>query len=264
MFAQSFISDNSANNTLPANGNLSSQDKASSDDNNQPLVSNAFDAPKSPSAKVADIPVMQPQILMPIPDEVSEGITVRPYISNTNRFVQVKGINGPSTSKLGSGYLAGLEFEIGDRYAFRVQAGQSGFAQVRYVTDNTAKIVSLIPGLTAFQLASYAQTANWATVGMSYSIPITASIPFILSADGGAVFGSGFSGIGIMGIFGAAVDFPVFSNLTLRPQLTYDLVSSSTTPASTPAGNVILENSIKQPSMLTNAFGFQANLMFRF
>ena len=85
--AQSFISDNSANNTLPANGNLSSHDKASSDDNNQPLVSNAFDAPKSPSAKVADIPVMQPQILMPIPDEVSEGITVRPYISrNTNRF----------------------------------------------------------------------------------------------------------------------------------------------------------------------------------
>ena len=181
----------------------------------------------------------------------------------------MNGINGPSTSKFVSGYLAGLEFEIGDRYAFRVQAGQSGFAQVRYVTDNTAKIVSLIPGLTAFQLASYCTNGK---LGNGWNVVFYSDygVDSVHSQCGwyGAVFGSGFSlALASLGIFGAAVDFPVFSNLTLRPQLTYDLVSSSTTPRiHASPGNVILENSIKLGNhpCLPTLLDFKLILMFPF
>ncbi len=243
----------------------SSSDKTSASEENQPLVSNAFDAPKSAPAKVADIPVMQPQILMPTEDEVSQVITVRPYASYGERRVQLNSVGNAGTNVLFEpNTILGIEFEIGDRYAFRVQGGQSSFAQVGYTQDLGARIISTIPGLKAYQSATFAQQANWTTVGMSYSIPLTSSIPIIFSADGGAVFGSGFSGVGIMGIFGAAADVPISSTFTLRPLLTYDIVSSSTTPVSTPTGRVILENSISQTSMLSSAFGFQINLMYRF
>jgi hypothetical protein len=259
--AQSFTS---SNNDVSASNTLSSQDKASSDEDTQPLVTNAFDAPKSSSAIAANIPVMQPEILMPMPDEVSQEITVRPYASYGERRVQLNPVANAGTNVYVPNSIVGIEFGIGDRYAFRVQGGQSSFAQVGYAPDFGARIISTIPGLKAYQSTTVAQQANWTTVGVSYSIPVTSSIPIILSADGGAVFGSGFSGVGIMGILGAAADFPVFSNLTLRPQVTYDLVSSSTSPVSTPSGNVILENSISQTSMRSSAFGFQANFMFRF
>jgi hypothetical protein len=244
---------------VSASNNLSSHDKASSNEENQPLVSNAFDAPKSAPAKVADIPVMQPQILMPTEDEVSQEITVRPYASYGERRVQLNPVGNTGTNVYVPNTIIGIEFEIGDRYAFRVQGGQSSFAQVGYTQDFGARIVSTIPGLKAYQSATFAQQANWTTVGMSYSIPVTSSIPIILSADGGAVFG-----VGIMGILGAAADFPLSSTFTLRPLLTYDIVSSSTTPVSALTGRVILENSISQTSMLSSAFGFQINLMYRF
>ncbi len=253
-----------ANSASQSNGN-SQQNLTPSENDDQTLVTNAFDAPKSAQAIAANIPVMQPQILMPMPEEVSEAITVRAYLSNGERFVQINGINGSATTKSANNIIAGLEFEIGDRYAFRIQGGQSSFAQITYTKDLSAKIVSTIQGLTAYSSTPTTLPANWATVGMSYSIPITASIPVILSADAGTVFGSQFSGIGLMGILGAAADFPISSAFTLRPQVSYDFVSASTTPASPmPAGNAILENSIKEPSMLSTAFGFQVNLMYRF
>jgi hypothetical protein len=258
---QSFTS---TNNDVSTSNTLSSQDKASSDEDNQPLVTNAFDAPKSSSAIAANIPVMQPEILMPMPDEVSEVITVRPYASYGERRVQLNPVGDAGRNVYVPNTIIGIEFGIGDRYAFRVQGGQSSFAQVGYTPDFGARIVSTIPGLTAWKSTTVAQQANWTTVGMSYSIPVTSSIPIILSADGGAVFGSGFSGIGIMGILGAAADIPLSSMFTLRPQITYDVVSSSTQPVSTPSGNAILENSISETSMRTNAFGYQLDLMFRF
>jgi hypothetical protein len=258
-------SDDAASQDRSTSDDRSSSDKASTSEESQPLVSNAFDAPKSVPAKVADIPVMQPQILMPTEDEVSQEITVRPYASYGERRVQLNSVGNAGTNVLYKpNTILGIEFEIGDRYAFRVQGGQSSFAQVGYTQDLGARLVSTIPGLKAYQSATFAQQANWTTVGMSYSIPVTSSIPIIFSADGGAVFGSRFSGVGITGIFGAAADFPISSTFTLRPLLTYDIVSSSTTPVSTPTGRVILENSISQTSMLSSAFGFQINLMYRF
>ncbi len=256
--ASSFASTND----MSASDNASSQNNVSSNsnnDDNQPRVSNAFDVPKSSPAVAADIPVMQPEILMPTEDEVSLGITYRGYMSSGTRFVQLNGIGGSATSKPVYNFLSGLEFEIGDRYALRVQVGQSSFARVSIAPDPGAKIVSLIPGLTAVQPATAARTAVWATAGMSYSIPVSASIPIILSADGGTAFG-----VGIMGILGAAADLPLTSYLTLRPMVTYDIVYSSTQPVSTPSGNEILENSVPLRYMTTNAFGFQVNLMFRF
>jgi hypothetical protein len=235
----------------------SSQSVTPTPEDNAPRVSNAFDSPKPASAIADNIPVAQSHLLTPMLAVVGEGITVRPYLSSSNRFVQLNGISGSATSKFVPGYLGGLEFELGDRWAFRAQGGQSGFAQVTYINTHTSRF-----GLAIYQPTTIATTGtSWATLGMSYSIGLTEAIPLILSGDAGAAF---LQKTGVMGMFGAATEIPISSNITLRPQLTFDVVSTSTQPISTPSGNAIMQNSISTTSMLSQAFGFQINMMFRF
>jgi hypothetical protein len=252
----------SRNNVVSDNGTASANSSPTEKDN-APLVSNAFDAPRSAPSVASDIPVTYPKILTPMPAEVGEGITVRPYASSGYRLLQLNPVSGVGSNVMVQNSVIGFEFELGDRYAFRAQGGQSSFAQIGYTPDPSAKIVSVIAGLKAYSPTTIAQSANWATVGMSYSIPITASIPIILSADVGTVFLNP-NPWGIMGIFGAAADIPVSSNFTLRPLLTFDMVSSSTQSASMPTGNIVIENSIDKTSMVSQAFGLQLNLMYRF
>jgi hypothetical protein len=236
----------------------SSLNIAPAENDNSPRVSSNFDSPKPASAIADNIPVMQSHILMPMPEEVNEGITVRPYLSSSNRFIQLNGIGGSATSKFVPSYLGGLEFELGDRWAFRAQGGQSDFSQVSFF--NTGKSIFSIP---KYGVTTVAQQADWATLGMSYSFVLSGSIPLIVSGDAGAAF---LQKTALMGMLGVGTEIPLSSNITLRPQLTYDVVSASTQPisSSVPSGNAILQNSISTTSMVSQAFGFQINMMFRF
>jgi hypothetical protein len=217
------------------------------------LVSNAFDSPRSTAAIAENIPVTHTGILMPTPYEVGEGITIRPYASYGSRMLQLPGINSSGTNAFVSNSVLGVEFEIGDRYAFRVQGGQTGFAQFAYVKTSRS-----FAGFPIYGSAMSTQTADWATAGISYSFALTQSFPLILSADAGAVF---TNTTGLMAIFGASTEIPLTGQLVVRPTLTYDLVGTSV--SSPTVTNAIYTNPITQTSMLTGAFGFQLNFMFR-
>ncbi len=229
-----------------------SQDATTDDNGNLPTIGSAFDSPKSTSAVAANIPAMQAQILMPMPDEVGEGITVRPYASSGTRMLQLPGINNSTGYIKGvANTTVGLEFELGDRYSFRVQGGQSSFTKFSY-----AQAPGMIAGLPVYTATVGAQSAGWTTVGISYAFALTQSFPLILSADGGAVWSGG-----LMGMLGLSTELPLTGQLVLRPTLTYDVVRTSIpSPAQT---NAIYIDPIDQTSMTTGAFGFQLNFMFR-
>jgi hypothetical protein len=249
--AQPLISESGTQNNVNSPENVTP-----SPEDNAPRVSNAFDSPK-PASAIADIPAMQSHILSPMPEEVNQGITVRPYASYGQRMVQLNPTTGTAKSVFAQNSVLGLEFELGDRWAFRAQGGQSGFAQVTYLYEKQSAfgIPIYVPNSTL------ASNKFWGTVGMSYSLALTESIPLILSGDVGAAF---LQKTAVMGMLGVGTEIPLSSNITLRPQLSYDLVSASTTPIWTPSGNAILQNSISTTSMISQAFGFQINMMFRF
>lgn len=227
---------------------------SSNDNDNLLLVSNSFDAPKSSPAIAADIPVMQPQILIPTEEEVSQAITVRPFASYGTRYVNINN-NGHSILQDAQGYAAGVNFEIGDRYAFRAQFGRSEFAQV-YAAP--AGIIQSIAGsIKKYEAAMEITPQDWSTVGMSYTFA-TPMLPIIAGGDAGAVWFTGNTGIMFMASI--ATEIPVSSQLTIRPELTYDAVESSTTPSSLPNG---IYESAKQQSMWASSLGFQLNFMFR-
>ena len=257
---------NAGSNTVTAQASIPepvTQDNANSLHNitppaedNTPRVSNAFDSPKPALAIADNIPVMQSHLLTPMSAVVGEGITVRPYASYGTRMLQLPAINNtPASSQFVPNTIFGLEFELGDRYSFRVQGGQSSFAQVAYT-----KRISSFAGMTVYGPASVAQTGIWATAGMSYSIAVTEWLPIIVSADLGAAFPRGNTA-GFMGMFGAATEIPLSSTLMLRPQLTYDAISTS---IQAPQGNGIYQSTLSQTSMWSSAFGFQVNVMYRF
>lgn len=227
---------------------------ASNDNDNLVPVSSAFDAPKSSPAIAADIPVMQPEILMPTEDEVSQGITVRPFASYGTRYVNINN-NGHSILQDAQGYAAGVNFEIGDRYAFRAQFGRSEFAQV-YAAPGRP-IPSLAGPILKYEAAMELAPQNWTTVGMSYSFA-TPLVPIILGGDAGAVWFTSTTGIMVM--TSLATEIPVSGQLTIRPALTFDAVESSTSPSNQLNG--IFEGA-KQQTMWASAFGFQLNFMFR-
>ena len=257
---------NAGSNTFAAKqatANATSQNNVNSPQNitppaedNAPRVSNAFDSPKPVSDIADNIPVMQSHLLTPMQAVVGEGITMRPFASYGQRLVQLPAINNtPASSQLVMNTTLGWEFELGDRYAFRVQGGLSSFAQVAYT-----KPVRTFAGMTVYGPTTVAQLGNWATAGMSYSVAVTEWLPIIMSADLGAAFPRGNTA-GIMGMFGAATEIPLSSTFMLRPQLTYDAVSTS---IQAPQGNGIYQSTLSQTSMWSSAFGFQVNLMYRF
>jgi hypothetical protein len=218
-------------------------------------------SPRPVPGVVADIPVIGSSIMTPFPEEDNEGITIRPYASVGERFLNVNGINGNGSTQGAQNILAGLEFELGDRYAFRVQGGRSTFAQVSSVLTAKSAFPSIpsIPAIPIYESVVVTQPAYWTTLGMSYSFAMMGSMPLILSADGGAVF---TGNIGVMGILGASTEIPLMSQVVLRPSLTYDAVRTSI-PART-VSNAIYQNPINETSMTSGAFGLQINLMYRF
>ncbi len=212
------------------------------------------------SLAAADIPTQSTESLLPIPLAADEGITVRPYVSSGERYVTLNGIDGPNTVQTVPSYLVGLDFEMGDRYAFRVQGGSSSFAELKNV--RTSDMIASYP---VDQSKVSAQSAAWATVGFSYSFPVIGSVPLILSADGGAVF---LSNRGLLGMLGASTEIPISHQILFRPSVTYDAVWTSLSGVASSGGNsssgdVIYRNPVSSSSITSTAIGFNLSLVFR-
>ncbi len=233
-----------------------SQNNASQNEDNAPLVMNAFTTPRHAPAIASNIPIMQTGILTPMPEEASEAITVRPYASTGTRFVQLNGYKD-NTIKGNQSSIVGLEFDLGDRYAFRAQGGYSSFAQV--VPSPIGTFNSLLGTSTVYGPGMALFPEYWTTLGISYSFVLTPSLPLIVSADAGAVW---FTNPGIMTMAGIGTEIPVGSQLAIRPLLTFDAVRTSTSLASPLPNNAIYE-SVNTPTMWASSFGFQLNFVYR-
>lgn len=241
-----------------------SQANVAASEDNAPLVTEAFDSPKPPQAIAADIPVLQPDILTPMPDEIGEGITVRPYVSEGSKEVQTSMLNpnGTATLKLQpstENLTAGLDFEVGNRYAFRVQGGYSGFAEVIAVPTTLTPPPSLLgPPLKIYGPSMDIKTMPWTTFGASYTF-LTPFMPVIVSGDIGAVWASNPE---ILTMAGFGTEIPIAGQLAVRPMITFDAVRISTQMNGSLPNNAIYEG----PSASTtwsSAFGFQLNFVFR-
>jgi hypothetical protein len=252
METQLSVTESSSQENVQENVNAPQVETPVENDNAAP-VSSAFDAPKSSPAITADIPVIQPEILMPTEDEVSQNITVRPFASYGTRYVNINN-SGRSIVQDAQGYAAGVNFEIGDRYAFRAQFGRSEFAQV--FAQQVPSIPSLAGPIQKYEAGMDLASQDWTTVGMSYSFA-TPLIPIIAGVDAGAVWSNS---PGIMVMASIATEIPVSGQMAIRPSLTYDVVGTSTALSSLPNG---IYESPRQQTMWASAFGFQLNFMFR-
>ncbi|HEY3875683.1 MAG TPA: hypothetical protein VGM92_09415 [Candidatus Kapabacteria bacterium] len=223
-------------------------------------IANPYMEPKPTAPTIADIPI-QKGIMTGIPDEVNEGITVRPFVTADQRFVPTgTGQTGQYKYQYSEGYAGGLEFEIGDRYAFRAQFGRSDFAQVAATaTGQTLPTLLIGHGLTVYGPGLTAQQANWTTVGMSYSYPLFASAPLIVSADLGAAW---LNSPAPMAMFGIGTEISVAGPLAIRPVLSYDVVNISTDRTGTVPNGGIYEGP-GFSNMSVSSFGFQLNFVYR-
>jgi len=236
----------------PSEVPASTEDKDRGNSNVASLIPPISAMPISPAK--ADIPAQSTAILTPMPIVASEGITVRPYASTGERLVTLNGINGNSKNIMEPNYMFGLEFELGDHYAFHIQGGSSSFA-----TLTKEQMPNMVAPWPVYQSKIVPQSAYWTTAGVSYSFPVIGSMPLILSADGGAVL---LSNTGLMGILSAATEIPIFHQLLLRPSVSYDAVWTSLPGVGTSSG--IYENQISQSSMWSTAVGFNISLIFRY
>lgn len=209
------------------------------------------------SSTLANIPTIGTESLLPLLLVPDEGIAIRPYISTGERSLTLNGIGtAKSTNVMEPNYLLGLEFELGDHYAFHIQGGSSLFASLTTTTETSQRIAPY----PVIQSKVIAEHALWTTAGVSYSFPLIKSVPLILSADGGAVF---TSNTGLMGILGAATEIPISHQVLLRPSVTYDAVWTSLPGIGSSSGNAIYQNPVSSSSMLSTALGFNISLIFR-
>ncbi|HET6400711.1 MAG TPA: hypothetical protein VFH95_04850 [Candidatus Kapabacteria bacterium] len=208
------------------------------------------------SSELVNIPTLNTESLLPLPLVPNEGVAIRPYGSMGERFVTINGIGtGKATNVMEPSYLFGLEFELGDHYAFHIQGGKSSFAELG------SKPSQEIAPYPVYQSKVVAQPAYWTTAGVSFSFKAIGSVPLILSADGGAVF---LNNMGLMGILGVATEVPISDHILLRPSVTYDAVWTSLPAIGSSAGdNAIYENPVSSSSMTSTAMGFNISLTFR-
>ncbi len=201
------------------------------------------------------IPNQNIESLRSLPIMAGEGVTIRPYFSDGYRLVSLNGINGPGSAKPFQSELVGVEFDLGDRYAFRVQGGTSSFAAFS-TQERASGSESLITSSIS------AKPAWWSTLGVSYSFSTFAAVPLILSGDAGAVWftNPGLPGPGLMARLGLATEIPIFNRLAIRPSLTYDAVYTSWTPQS----SGIFVNPVDENSMWSTALGFNLGFVIRY
>ncbi|MFI5202262.1 MAG: hypothetical protein ACHQNE_07735, partial [Candidatus Kapaibacterium sp.] len=210
------------------------------------------------SRAAADIPVQSMESLLPIPLVASAGVTIQPYISSGVRYLSLNGINLPGTVQAVPSYLIGVQFDLGDRWAFRAQGGSSSFAVLQ-----PEKIIEPAVPWPVYQDRVIAKSGTmWSTIGMSYSLPVIGSVPLLFSGDAGAVFFSNTTGL--MGRIGAATEIPISHQFLFRPSLTYDFVWTSLPGvASSNGGSGFYTNPVSSSSMLSTAMGFNISLVFR-